>query len=515
MKFRKLIAASAALCLAAPAASNAMTAWATQPIAEVIAGDVNVDYTFNLADIVLFQRYLRGDDCEVLFPAYKEPGPGGDVNKDGSMDIFDLIGMRKLIVKDITGAPEPDVETAARNLCEGIKKSPNTSSIYMPDYQNYKEFIDSQTNFTIDMLKKTYSEKKGENDLISPYSIVQALGMTANGADGDTLKEMENVLGGGMDIASLNRYLSGQREMTVNESNWAKWSFSTANSIWARNDTSRIQPRPEFIQNCVDYYDSEFYIAPFDDTTLNDVNNWVNVKTNKMIPKILNRINPDDVMYLVNAVAFEAEWMDPYEKYMINDGKFTSADGKEQDAKMLCSSEIYTSDENTEGMIKFYSGRRYGFAALLPSEDTDIDTYIENMTAEKLHNLISEYRTTNYEMANMKLPKFKYEYENELSDELCAMGMPTAFSDDADFSRMSAINDQNPLSIGYVIHKTFIDLDENGTKAAAATLVAMKDNGGMPLEPEKEVVFDRPFVYCIFDTDNYLPVFIGVLNSLE
>lgn len=317
-----------------------------------------------------------------------------------------------------------------------------------------------------------------------------------------------------MDIASLNRYLKGQREMTVNESNWAKWSFSTANSIWARNDTNRIQPRPEFIQNCVDYYDSEFYIAPFDDTTLNDVNNWVNVKTNKMIPKILNRINPDDVMYLVNAVAFEAEWMDPYEKYMIKDGKFTSADGKEQDAKMLCSSEIYTSDENTEGMIKFYSGRRYGFAALLPSEDTDIDTYIENMTAEKLHNLISEYRTTNYEMANMKLPKFKYEYENELSEELCAMGMPTAFSDDADFSRMSAINDQNPLSIGYVIHKTFIDLDENGTKAAAATLVAMKDTG-MPLEPEKDVVFDRPFVYCIFDTDNYLPVFIGVLNSLE
>ena len=77
-----------------------------------------------------------------------------------------------------------------------------------------------------------------------------------------------------------------------------------------------------------------------------------------------------------------------------------------------------------------------------------------------------------------------------------------------------AINDQNPLSIGYVKHKTFIDLDENGTKAAAATIVATKDNA-MPRTPENEIVFDRPFVYCIFDTDNYLPVFIGVLNSLE
>ena len=206
--------------------------------------------------------------------------------------------------------------------------------------------------------------------------------------------------------------------------------------------------------------------------------------------------------------------MDQYEKNMVKDGKFTAADGTEQEAKMLCSSEIYTSDENTEGMIKFYSGRRYGFAALLPSEDTPIDTYIEEMSSEKLHKFISEYRTTNYEMASMKLPKFKYEYENELNDELIAMVMPTAFSEGADFTNMSAIADKNPLSIGYVVHKTFIDLDENGTKAAAATLVATKDTA-MPQKPEKEVVFDRPFVYCIFDTDTYIPIFIGVLNSLE
>lgn len=515
MKFKKLIAAVAALCLAAPAATETLTAWATKPIDKVVPGDVNVDYAFNLADIVLFQRYLRGDDCEVLFPAYKEPGPGGDVNEDGSMDIFDLIGMRKLIVKDITEAPEPDVETTARDLCAGIKRSPNTSGINMPDYQSNKEFIDSQTDFTIELLQRTYSEGKGENDLISPYSISQALGMTANGAAGDTLKEMENVLGGGMDIASLNRYLKGQREMTVNNSDWAKWSFSTANSIWARNDSSRIQVLPSFIQNCVDYYDSEFYLAPFDNTTLEDVNNWVNTKTNKMIPKILNEVAPDDVMYLVNAVAFEAEWMEKYEDYMIRDGKFTTANGTEQEAKMLCSSEIYTSDENTEGMIKFYSGRRYGFAALLPDEDTSIDTYIEELTSEKLHKLISEYRTTDYEMVNAKLPKFKYEYENELNKELCDMGMPTAFAEGAaDFSNMSAIAKKHPLFIGYVKHKTFIDLDENGTKAAAATIVAVKDTA-VAMPPEKEVVFDRPFVYCIFDTDNYLPVFIGVLNSLE
>lgn len=515
MKFRKLIAAVSALCLAAPAASGAMTAWATPPLnsENIVAGDANLDYVFNLSDIVIFQRFLRGD--KGLFVPYNEPGPGADVNKDGNYDIFDLISMRKLIVNDITSAPEPSVDTTAQNLCTGIKRSPNAIGNVMLDYQNNRAFIDSQTKFTVDIFKKTYAEDKGKNDLVSPYSIVQALGMTANGAAGDTLKEMENVLGDGMDIQSLNRYLCGQRENTQKTSEWAKWSFSTANSIWARNDRSRIQVLPSFIQNCVDYYDSEFYIAPFDDTTLADVNNWVNTKTNEMIPKILNEIAPDDVMYLVNAVAFEAEWLEPYEKYMISDSKFTAADGTEQEAQMLCSTEIYTSDENTEGMVKFYKGRRYGFAALLPDENTSIDTYIEDMTPEKLHKLLSEYNNKQYEMVNAKLPKFKYEYENELNDELCEMGMPTAFSESAaDFSNMSAIAKEHPIFIGYVKHKTFIDLDENGTKAAAATIVAMKDNA-MPMVPEKEVVFDRPFVYCIFDADTYLPVFIGVLNSLE
>ena len=302
--------------------------------------------------------------------------------------------------------------------------------------------------------------------------------------------------------------------MTVNKSDWAKWSISTANSIWTRDDRNRIQVLPEFIQNVVDYYDPELYIAPFDDTTLNDVNNWVNEKTNEMIPRILSYIDPNDVMYLVNAVAFEAEWADPYEKYMISDGKFTSADGTVQEAKMLSSTEDYIGDENTDGIVKDYMGRRYAFAALLPDESISIDKYIEELTPEKLTALLQSRDGKDYQRADAKLPKFKYEYENKLNDELSEMGMPTAFSEDEYFSKLSAINAENPLKIGYVIHKTFIDLDENGTKAAAATLVAMQDKA-MPMKPEKTVVFDRPFVYCIFDTQTYIPIFIGVLNSLS
>ncbi|MBO7474645.1 MAG: hypothetical protein J6U00_11745 [Ruminococcus sp.] len=515
MDFRRIIAAVAALCITAPTVSGIVTTNATSPINSdnIVTGDVNVDYVFNLSDIVLFQRWLRGD--KDLFPAYGEPGPGADANKDGKNDVFDLVAMRKLLVQCIKNAPEPSYAPQAQNLCAGIEKSPGTSGIIMNEgYQNYKEFIDSQLDFTVGLLQKTYSENKGENNLISPYSIAQALGMTANGAAGSTLDEMENVIGGGMPIDSLNRYFRGQREMTVNESDEPKWSINTANSIWIRNNRNRIQVLPGFIQNCVDYYDSECYITPFDDTTLADVNNWVNCKTNEMIPTILNMIDPNDVMYLVNAVTFQAEWAEPYEKYMITDGKFTAADGTVQEAEMLSSSEDYISDDNTKGIIKDYTGLRYAFAALLPDDNTSMDSYIESLTAEKLRDLLSNRFGKNYSQATAVLPKFSYEYENELSEELANMGMPTAFSDEADFSNMSAIAYLNPLQIGYVIHKTFIELDENGTKAAAATLVAIQDKA-MPIKPKKTIVFDRPFVYCIYDTETYVPLFIGVLNSLS
>ncbi|MCR5601235.1 MAG: hypothetical protein K6G33_10910 [Ruminococcus sp.] len=503
MKFTKLFAAAAALCIAAPSTLPTTSTALTPPP----QGDVNGDFIFNLSDIVLFQRWLNGKDNSIIINS------GADANCDGKFDVFDLIAMRKKLISCINDAPEPDFKPKAQNLCAGIESS-------LPSPNEYDEkFINSQTKFTVDMLKKTYAEnEEKKNTLISPYSIMQALAMTANGANGETLKEMENVLGDGMEISELDKYLLKQRLSNINNYRTEytnKWSLSTANSIWAVNDPERIVTRPEFVQKCVDYFNSEYYVAPFDNTTLDDVNNWVNEKTNKMIPKILNYILPYEVMYLVNAVAFEAEWQEPYSKYQVEEGKFTSANGKEQKADMLCSQEHYIGDENTEGIIKKYSGGKFAFAAFLPDKDTTVDSYIENLTPEKLRNILGSYKNYTDIAADAMLPKFKYEYENELSDELISMGMPTAFADYADFSNLSAISDKNPLAIGRVIHKTFIELDENGTKAAAATLVSMTENSMPSYKEVKRIVFDRPFVYCIFDTETYLPIFIGALNSLE
>ena len=500
MKFRKLISAVMAACIAIPSG----IAGTVSALEEPVKGDVNGDTSFNLADVVMYQRWLKGSgELKNISNA--------DVNEDGELDIFDLSAMRKMLIECIGSVPTPSYAPNSRNLCAGINKSA------VEGKEADEKFIESQMKFTVDMLKAT--TKEGENSMISPYSIMQALAMTANGANGKTLEEMEKVLGNGMSIEELDQYLLAQRKKTINpnESEYNKWSMSTANSIWAIDNPYRIQARPEFIQKCVDYYDSEYYIAPFDDTTLEDVNGWVNEKTHKMIPSILDQISDDDVMYLVNAVAFEAEWMRPYDKYEIADSKFTAADGTEQEAKMLCSDEVYIGDADTDGMLKYYSGGKYAFAALLPKESTSVEQYVADLTPEKLSSILGSYKEK-YEKAQVKLPKFKCEYGENISDYLVDMGMPTAFNrgdEKADFTNMSSIADVHPIFIGYVVHKTFIDLDENGTKAAAATLVAMNDGEAFEPEDQKKVILDRPFVYCIIDTQTSIPVFIGVLNSLS
>jgi len=496
MNSKKLLAAAAALCLAVPAGISVQSA--AEDLS--VKGDVNADLVFNLADMVTFTNWLNGNGS-------LSAAANGDVNEDGKCDVFDLSAMRKLLIKCINDAPALAYKTKARNLCAGINASQGKGK------DADETFIDSQTKFTVDIFKEVYAEKENpENTLVSPYSIMQALAMTANGAAGQTRDEMEEVLGNGIDIEILNSYLLTQRTRTVNakKNEYNNWSVDTANAVWAK-DSEKFIPCPQFIQNCVDYYDSEYYIAPFDDTTLADVNNWVNDKTHEMIPEILKKIDPLDVMYLVNAVAFEAQWSEPYTEYAISDGKFTAADGTVQEASMLCSIERYIGDENTQGIIKSYSGGRYAFAALLPDEGTTVDKYIEELTPDKLNALLSSRKNAE---ANVKLPKFKYDYEIKLNRALCSMGMPTAFSRNADFTNMYSGEAGKDIYISYVTHKTFIDLDENGTKAAAATIVAMTEKGE-PMKPDKDIVFDRPFVYCIFDTQTNLPLFIGALNSLS
>ncbi|MBR1554231.1 MAG: serpin family protein [Oscillospiraceae bacterium] len=388
----------------------------------------------------------------------------------------------------------PDIQT--NNLTSSVQSQPVSVSETGTDFQS------SQLQFAVNLFQQTVSEHADENVLVSPLSVMLALSMTANGANGETLSEMEQVLGN--QISDLNQNLYSY---TNSLPSGEKAKFSLANSIWCRNEEG-FTVNPDFIQTDANYYQADVYQEDFSPETCDKINQWVSQKTNGMIDSIIDTIDSNTMMYLINALSFDAEWLHIYEDTDIREGQtFTSADGIQQTVTMMHSSEnIYLESEQATGFIKPYADG-YSFIALLPDEKISVDDYITSLTPDFLSDMLANAQDAEV-IANM--PKFKNEFETSLVDTLTAMGMPTAFSSMADFSGMSDIN----LHIGDVLHKTFIEVDERGTKAGAVTAVQMDEEGIMETEP-KFVTLDRPFVYMIVDNQNNLPLFIGTVKEIQ
>lgn len=390
----------------------------------------------------------------------------------------------------------------AADLMEGVQA--NTVTGKAAD----DAFAQSQMRLAVELFQSSVLESKDENVLISPLSIQLALAMTANGADGNTKAEMEALLGGEISLEDLNEYLYSY---VNNLPSAEKYKLQIANSIWLRDDEGRLQVEKDFLQKNADYYGAQAYKSAFDDQTLKDINNWVKDHTDGMIDSILDQIDEDAVMYLINALVFDAEWQHVYDKSDVYKGKFTNIGGTEKHVDMMHSEEtVYLQDENAIGFMKPYSGSKYNFAVLLPNEGVDIYEYIAGLTGEELMETLS---TPQLGMVMATLPKFSYEYELTMNDVLKELGMPSAFiGDTADFSKM-AHSSRGNIYIGDVLHKTFISVDELGTKAGAVTKVQMNDESA-PMS-EWVVTLNRPFVYMIIDNETNLPVFIGTVMDVQ
>ena len=230
-----------------------------------------------------------------------------------------------------------------------------------------------------------------------------------------------------------------------------------------------------------------------------------------MIEKIIDDIDAHTVMFLINAIAFNAEWKEIYKNTGVREGVFTDIRGDEQKVDFMHSVECsYLDDGMAVGFVKPYvSG--YSFAALLPNEGISIDAYIDFLTGDRL---LDTFASAQMASVQASMPKFKDEYSiDSLKDILAQLGMTDAFDPkSADFHKMGS-SDQDGLYIDDVIHKTFIAVDERGTKAGAATAVVMKITS-MPDRDKKTVRLDKPFVYAIIDNATNLPVFIGTTVTL-
>lgn len=381
---------------------------------------------------------------------------------------------------------------AVRDLTEGISK--NESASKAPD----DEFKAAASSFAAELFKDNYS--KGKTTLVSPLSVLTALALVQNGAQGNTLAQLEQALGG-LDRDTLNAYMRAYCDF-LTESDELK----IANSVWT---DSSAEAKRDFLQKAVDSYSAQLFSAPLSDPkTVESVNSWVKKNTDGMIPKIIEKADRYAVMMLVNAIAFDAKWETPYKRSDIEKLEFTSYSGSKKKTDFMCSTEnVYLKDGGAVGFMKPYKNGRFAFAALLPDENTGIDDYVASLSGDKLMKIFSSAKRGNE--VNVKMPKFRAEYSAQLIDTLKKMGVKDAFdSKTADFSSLIENRD---AYIATVVHKTFIEVDEKGTRAAASTLVGADT---MSLMEPYSVCLNRPFVYMIVDTETNLPLFIGVQTEI-
>lgn len=346
-----------------------------------------------------------------------------------------------------------------------------------------------------------------ENAVMSPYSIFVATAMATEGAKGQTLAELEALMGVSQaDLAKIYGLYLGEYGKAS--------SLVTANSLWVDTHEGLTVNQATFDRLQTAYGAGVFHQDLQAPETLEQLNGWISDHTKGRIPKMLDEIGETSRLMLVNALSFDAEWAEAYTEHQQREGEFTNADGSTVTATMLSSVEYYyLEDANARGFYKCYKqgedGKCYAFAAILPREGMTPAEYLSTLDGDGLRKMLFNYSTD--VTLTTKLPAFKTDAAYELSETYQKLGCVTPFSGSADFTGLAVSN--APLCIGSITHKAAIEVDALGTKAGAATVIDMTEGA---VEPGifKEVILDRPFIYMIVDCDTGLPVFMGITAEI-
>lgn len=384
--------------------------------------------------------------------------------------------------------------------------TPNvTSKIEVAEKANSPE--EAVGDFGVELFRESYDGEK--NTLISPASVSLALAMTSGGSAGESYAQFEALLGRGVEMNEMYDFL---KEFSEKLDDSEKTDINLANSVWIRDNKNMISVKQSFLEFADEYFDAEVFLSPFNKSTVRDINSWVKEETDGMIKNIIDDIDALTVMYLINALSFEAEWESRYtdtnERFI-----FTNKDGeKERTTGMVSTERYFLKDDNTTGFVKPYKGDEFSFVVLLPNDDIDIDSYVASLTGEKIRGLLENKENVAVETV---LPKFSFEYEISLNSPLKNMGLTYPFDSSlSDLSNLGS-SDMGNLYVSNVLHKTFIEVAEKGTKAAAVTAVEVKCESAMIAVERKEVKVDRPFVFMIIENSTDLPMFIGATLSVE
>ncbi|MCP4726465.1 MAG: serpin family protein [bacterium] len=386
-----------------------------------------------------------------------------------------------------------------------LNETPDPNAGGLPRVLTLSEesIIQSGNEFSFKLFREINDWEKIEPNLfISPLSISFALGMALNGADGTTKEEMMNA----MEIAGLTDEeinTSFNSLMNLLRSLDSNVTFGLANSVWIRTDFSVLE---SYKQACIDYFEADITTMNFNAPDAADIiNAWIADKTNDKITDIIEApIDPAAVMILVNAIYFMADWTIQFDPEDTEDLPFYHTDGSSIDVKMMSVKDDFRnfSGTNYKAVELPYSSGLFTMTILLPDTDVNIDEFIGDFGPDDMDQLISGLSAP--EETSVMIPKLKFRYKLLMNDVLKAMGMNSAFDAGADFSRIS---DFVPW-IGEVIHEGFVDVNEEGTEAAAVTVITFERGVS-----GNTFIANRPYMFVIRETESNTILFMGKITS--
>ncbi len=366
--------------------------------------------------------------------------------------------------------------------------------------------VTAGNDFSIELFRSVnLAMPAGKNVAISPFSASVALGMTMNGAAGATYDAMQSTLG--LDGESAEQINSAYRDL------WKLLAgldpsiqLTSANAIFYRNSFHVV---PAFAQTSRDYFGADLRALDFgqEKASLGEINGWASEKTNGRIPKVLDEINSDQVMFLLNALYFKGEWRSKFDAARTSPGPFLGDDGTRRTVPLMHGSNMplmLGGDATAEVGELAYGNGAYAMTIMLPRSGQTVDEFIAGLTPARWSTLVG---TLNETSRAVVLPKFTVEYSGKWNDVLTGMGMGVAFTRQADFSRLFSEDDD--LKLDFVKQDVFLAVDEVGTEAAAVTTVGVGTvSAPMPFS------VDRPFVFAIRERLSGTILFIGAVKRL-
>lgn len=374
--------------------------------------------------------------------------------------------------------------------------------------------IEGSNQFAFGFLRETRRTEPSHNTFLSPLSVSMALGMTMNGAAGDSWTQMRDALGfQDMEEQEINEAYRDLIGMLTDLD--PSVEVAIGNSIWS--DERRVALLPDFVDRVVTYFDAEAATLDFSDPAAKDrMNRWVSVVTNGRIEDLIDEIPAEAVAYLINAVYFLGDWRSTFDERRTREGGFTRRDGTQVTVSYMSDDVGYRvlqgGANGPQGVELPYGGGAFTAIALLPPEGQGIDELVSGLSPSTWQiwmdrfDAMAEAEDLDRKGMQIDLPKFELRWKSELSPALVALGMEDVFTEGvADLSRMNGARD---LFVTRVLHETFVRVDEKGTEAAAATAVEV----GVTSAPPR-LTFDRPFLFAIRERYSGAILFLGVIGD--